>query len=76
MFFKNDIFDSTSISFLYGDRKRINNQSSFEILKQNFSSSNKDDLHNFSLPNLFFETNENLKPLQSYMIKYKNREGI
>lgn len=74
--FKNDIFDSTSISFLYGDRKRINNQSSFEILKQNFSSSNKDDLHNFSLPNLFFETNENLKPLQSYMIKYKNREGI
>jgi len=29
----------------------------------------------FNLPNLFFETNENLKPLQSYMDKYKKREG-
>jgi Leucine-rich repeat (LRR) protein len=29
-----------------------------------------------SLPNLFFETNDYLKPLQSYMTKYKSREGI
>ena len=29
-----------------------------------------------SLPNLFFESNDYLKPLQSYMTKYKNREGI
>ncbi len=30
----------------------------------------------FNLPNLFFETTENLKPLQSYMHNYKKREGI
>ncbi len=28
-----------------------------------------------TLPNLFFETNDFLKPLQSYMTKYKSREG-
>lgn len=33
------------------------------------------DKNNFNLPNLFFETNEALKPLQSYMDKYKKREG-
>ena len=28
-----------------------------------------------NLPNLFFETTENLKPLQSYMFNHKKREG-
>ena len=34
------------------------------------------DKNKFNLPNLFFETNETLKPLQSYMDKYKKREGL
>jgi hypothetical protein len=36
---------------------------------------NDENSQRINLPNLFFETNENLKPLQSYMMKYKKREG-
>ena len=42
----------------------------FEVENKNYEKKG------LNLPNLFFETNENLKPLQSYMVKYKKREGM
>jgi Leucine-rich repeat (LRR) protein len=45
------------------------------LLALNSNAKNSYSSNGLALPNLFFETNENLKPLQSYMIKYKNREG-
>jgi Leucine-rich repeat (LRR) protein len=70
-----DIIDSTYITILNKNKTKSNNSTSFNISNTFSTTSAKEDLSNFSLPNLFFETNENLKPLQSYMIKYKNREG-
>ena len=67
-------FGSTSITLL---EKNTNKLAKPSTLASEFQEDAKFfDKNKFNLPNLFFETNENLKPLQSYMDKYKKREGL
>lgn len=53
----------------------LNRENSTMSKTSGTSSSSKSSEDKIGLPNLFFETNEYLRPFQSYMTKYKTREG-
>lgn len=54
--------------------KSANNNAEDERIIRNKQQLNNNTTNNL-FPNLFIEPNENLRPLQNYMINYKTHEG-